>query len=618
MLKELIDLFNQGKYEKVESLCKSVSKKYKNNFLFCKLIGLTNLKINNYDESIHFFEKSINIKKDDFEVYLNCAIAYINKEEFKKSLIYLKKSLQLNSENEFIFNSLGIVYSKLEKYDQAINFYYKAILINKNFNEANYNIGIVFQKLNQFDKSEKYLERIDLTNYCNPDVFLYLAFAKRKLKKNKESIKILNNLLLKKKLIDICYYNIGLAHQSSNDHQQAIKYFDQAIKIKSDYYQAHNSIGYSFYKIKNFEKALQFYKKAIEIRPKYLIAYDNIAIIFRQNGEIKKAIKFYKKALNIDKNFNAASFGLSMCYLQTCDFEKGWHYYQWRLDGKFLKKEFNSRFNKPKFSDLKIIKDKIVLVIYEQGLGDTIQFCRYLKLLLNFSAKVIFQVQKPLFEIVKSLDKNIDIVTEIGNDLQYDFYCPLLDLPKLFKTTKNSIPSFESYISVKNSYTAKWKKNIDTHKFNIGISWQGGQSTIDEGRSFPLSQFSNIAKLKNINLISLQQNFGVEQINEFKKTYPITDFGNLLDKERNFLDTAGIIKNVDLVITSCTAIAHLAGSMGAKVWIVLKYMPDWRWFLNRDTTDWYPSMKIYRQPKLYDWKSVFQNIEQELKIVTKQ
>ena len=103
ILKDLVDLFNQGKYEKVESLCKSASQKYKNNFLFCKLIGLTYLKINNYYESIYYFEKIINIKKDDFEVYLNCAIAYINKEEFKKSLNYLQKSLQLNSENEFIF-----------------------------------------------------------------------------------------------------------------------------------------------------------------------------------------------------------------------------------------------------------------------------------------------------------------------------------------------------------------------------------------------------------------------------------------------------------------------------------------------------------------------------------
>ena len=233
-------------------------------------------------------------------------------------------------------------------------------------------------------------------------------------------------------------------------------------------------------------------------------------------------------------------------------------------------------------------------------------------MLLEKKANIIFLAPKSLKKILSSLDNNIKIIINLKNET-YDFVCPLIDLPMLFKTTVKSIPYPEPYFSLNNNLVLQWKKNLLNDKFNIGIVWQGSNSEVDRGRSFKLDYFKDISKLKNLNLISLQKNYGIEQLKDFKNNYYIRDFSDKLDLHNDFMDTAALIKSLDLIITPCTSIAHLAGALGAKVWILLKIDSDWRWLEKNETTNWYNSMKIYRQSKINNWQEVFNNVFNDLK-----
>jgi len=256
---------------------------------------------------------------------------------------------------------------------------------------------------------------------------------------------------------------------------------------------------------------------------------------------------------------------------------------------------------------------KTVLIHSEQGLGDTIQFCRYAKMVSDLGANVILEVQKPLVRLLKDLPGVSTSIAKGESLPEFDLHCPLLSLPLAFKTDLNSIPSEKSYLEAEAERVAYWKDRIKGDGLKIGIAWQGSYGTkVDVGRSFDLKLFKNIADLPNVQLISLQKGYGSEQLKNMPQGMQVMDLGEELDADGAFLDSAAVIINLDLVISSDTALAHLAGALGIKTWVALKYVPDWRWMLDRQDSPWYPSLKLYRQEKMDDWSTVFDQMQMDI------
>jgi len=228
----------------------------------------------------------------------------------------------------------------------------------------------------------------------------------------------------------------------------------------------------------------------------------------------------------------------------------------------------------------------------------------------DLGANVILEVQKPLVRLLKYLPGVSTLIAK-GDPLpEFDLHCPLLSLPLAFKTDLNSIPSAKSYLEAEAERVAYWKDRINGDGLKIGIAWQGSHGAkIDIGRSFELKLFKNIAALPNVKLISLQKGYGSEQLRNMPQGMQVMDLGEELDADGAFLDSAAVITNLDLVITSDTALAHLAGALGIKTWVALKYVPDWRWMLDRQDSPWYPSLKLYRQEKMDEWASVFDQMQ---------
>ncbi len=289
-------------------------------------------------------------------------------------------------------------------------------------------------------------------------------------------------------------------------------------------------------------------------------------------------------------------------------FEEGWKEYEWRKDRK--------DFGKRKFNKLLMpgvdIEGKEVLVFAEQGLGDALHFLRYIPMLKKKGCRVIFECGKemhPLLRNFKWIDEILERDINNAPDIKYDYEIPLLSLPKFFNTNNMNIPAEVPYLNADTMLKEKWAKFLQgSDKIKIGIVWAGNpKHTNDRHRSVLLKQFMPLLSIGDTHFYSLQKGFPVIQVKDYQLL--LTDLDDYLI---SFADTAAVIENLDLVITVDTSVAHLAGALGKETWVLIPYMPDWRWLLNGEKSKWYPSMKLYRQPAFGDWSSVFLDLKEDL------
>ena len=492
------------------------------------------------------------------------------------------ESIIQNYPNSFIlWNILGVSAYEIQKFDYAIMSYKKAISINPKYEHAYNNLGIILRHQGKLDSAIEAYEKA-ISN--KPDNALF-------------------------------YNNLGALFSEKGKNNEALEACKKAILLKSDYAEAYNNLGAVLRDQGKISEALEACKKAILLKSDYAEAYNNLGAVLRDQGKISEALEACKKAILIKTDYAEAYYSLSFSHNLKGDLENGFKLYEWRL----REKRFIARTPRKHliWDGKKSVLGKKFFVYEEQGLGDIIQFTRYLLLLKNKGAEVTFKVKHKMHALIKTLDEDI-ILVESDPDLNnIDFESPLMSLPYLFNTRLNTIPSMTSYLYADQEKIKSWSERLTKDSFKVGICWQGSKAKIDFGRSFPLKLFKDISKLPKIELISLHKGEGENQIKDI--SFDLTTLGDDFDAgEYAFEDTAAIMMNCDLIITSDTATAHLAGALGCPTWVALKKVPDWRWMLEQKDSPWYPSMKLYRQKQRENWNNVFQTIKEELELLITQ
>jgi hypothetical protein len=333
---------------------------------------------------------------------------------------------------------------------------------------------------------------------------------------------------------------------------------------------------------------------------------------------LDEALASFDQAISLKPDYSEAFWNKSIALLLKGDLDAGWPLYEWRWQPKEISLFAGKRnFSQPLWLGKEVLIGKTILLWAEQGLGDTIQFCRFARLVSDLGAKVVLEVPKPLVNLLNTLE-GVDHIVATGSALpEFDYQCPLMSLPLALKINLSVVSSQVPYLQAQDIRKIKWQHHIKNEGFKIAICWQGNSTTtLDIGRSFPVILFEEIAKINGVRLISLQKNSGLEQLRALPKDFTIEVLPEEFDSGENaFLDSIAVMTCVDLVITSDTSLAHVAGALGVKTWLPLKYVPDWRWLLDRDDSPWYPSLKLYRQKAIGDWSSVFKDIENDLKSV---
>jgi hypothetical protein len=319
----------------------------------------------------------------------------------------------------------------------------------------------------------------------------------------------------------------------------------------------------------------------------------------------------YARCIKLRPHHVDAHLNRSLTWLRQGNFALGWAEYEWRL----RKKNASARpptqpaWNGFSPSGLR------VLLNAEQGLGDTLQFIRYAALLKQRGATVIFECPEKLLKLL-ARTPGIDTLFAQGQEPpEHDLYSPLMSLPGLMGTTLESIPADVPYVHPDAGLVDYWRHELSPYpEFKVGINWQGNPGYAgDFHRSIPLRRLAPLATVPGVRLLSIQKCDGAEQISELGGEFAVVDLGGRFnDANGPFMDSAAVMKNLDLVITSDTAAAHLAGALGVPVWLILSAAPGWQWMSGREDSPWYPTMRLFRQPKLGDWPSVFRRIAGEL------
>ncbi|HYV36862.1 MAG TPA: hypothetical protein VE988_14230, partial [Gemmataceae bacterium] len=319
------------------------------------------------------------------------------------------------------------------------------------------------------------------------------------------------------------------------------------------------------------------------------------------------------EAVRLNPQFAEAYFNRATPRLLQGDFLGGWADYEWRWRRPAYPPP---PFRQPLW-DGSPLAGKTILLWAEQGLGDTFQFIRYAPLVKERGGNVIVACQAAVTRLLRSC-AGIDrlIAKENAAATDFDVYAPLMSLPAIFKTTLTTIPAAVPYLAADAKLVEHWREQLGSCAgLKIGIAWQGNpEYGNDRQRSLPLTCFEPLSRLAGVQLISLQKGPGIEQLQDVKGRWPIVDFTAKLDEAAGaFQDTAAIMSNLDLVISSDSAVAHLAGALGVPVWLALPWLPDFRWFVGRDDCPWYPTMRLFRQTQSGRWDDVFERIAQAVK-----
>lgn len=412
----------------------------------------------------------------------------------------------------------------------------------------------------------------------------------------------------------LCY--LGIALHDQRRYEDAIDAYRRALKIQPNFPIALNNLGNSLRYTGEIDEADRCFQAAIELKPDYVNAYKNRGTLHVWTGNVDLGLMWYEKALSFAPNEAELHRNLGVIYLLQGRFQEGWREYRWRWKVGDLHRP---KLNAPVW-DGSDLKGKAILLSVEQGLGDTLNFVRFARVLRERGAKTIVHCQPSLLAL---LQQSPELGPMYPNSLDFqtrlDTHCSLVDVADILNMDASSIPTYSNYIRPAEHLVRYWSERAlqvrsTPRALRVGINWQGNREhQADFFRSIPLKYFECLSEIPGIELYSLQSGFGVEQIAQWKGASPLKTFGSDVDKTSGaFMDTAAIMLQLDLIITSDTSTAHLAGAMGLPTWIALGFVPDWRWLLNRDDSPWYPSARLFRQPSLNNWSGTFRQIKTAL------
>jgi tetratricopeptide (TPR) repeat protein len=383
--------------------------------------------------------------------------------------------------------------------------------------------------------------------------------------------------------------------------EEAVAAYRDALRHKADLPDGYNNLGLALRQAGRLEEALVALRQATRQAPRDAVALGNLASVLKELGQPTAAEDCYRAALREHPDDPVLHLNLGVVLLLAGQFKAGWQEYEWRFRAGAVQIPTCSQ---PRWSGENLAGRRL-LIRAEQGMGDTIQFCRFVPMAAQ-RGEVVLEVQPRLRHLIGGVLDERQIVT-VGQPLPpFDVWCPLLSLPHVLGMEAPQ----PAYLSADADRVAAWRSRIGTHGRRIGIAWQGNPtSAAERGRSVPVREFLPLAQVPDVRLISLQKHDGLDQLASLPKELRIETLGDDFDSgPEAFLDAAAVMQCVDLVVTSDTSLAHLCGALGRPVWVALQHVPDWRWQLEGEACAWYPTMRLFRQPKRGDWASVFAQI----------
>jgi tetratricopeptide (TPR) repeat protein len=507
-------------------------------------------------------------------------------------------------------NLLGTIKAQRGQAGEAYRLITAALKVNPRAPDAWVNLGIVLHALK---RDQEALESFDKALQLKPgdaDALHQRANALVTLGRAQDALAAVDQVLSLIPRHPHARLNRGLALAALGRNEEALAEFDGALALSPGNPAAHYNRGISLFDVGRYEDAIAAYDSALSIAPDHVKGWNNRGLALQALNRHDEALASYSRALEIRKDYADARFNQALALLTIGDFRRGFEQYEWRWRRTGMPAHGRG-YGRPLWLGEYPLQRHTILLHAEQGLGDTIQFARYVPLLARAGAKVVLEVQPQLAPLLGRLAGAAAVVAR-GEPLPpFDVHCPLGSLPLALKTEPATIPAEGPYLSADDARIAKWRARIEAlERPGVALAWSGNAQHInDRNRSIPLSCLAPLWSAASVRFIGIQRELRGEDAEVLAREPRVTQIGAELD---DFADTAAVIALVDLVISVDTSVAHLAGAMGRPVWVLLPFSPDWRWTLAGESSRWYPTARLFRQPSLGDWDSVIERLRGEL------
>lgn len=530
----------------------------------------------------------------------------------KEAETILRRAAALNPKVAAVQNNLGNAVKAQGRVEESLVNYHRAIELDPNYIDALNNRGNVYVELERPEEALVDYERALALKPNDANTLLKTAKILFELRRFEDALVRTDRALALEKNSTEAWMRSGNILSQLNRHREALESYDKVLaRDPGNILCAVNRSG-ALNALGRPEEALEGLDRALAQMPDDAGAMNNKATILKSLGRLDDALTTYRNALARNPDDADTRSNFAMTLLLAGDLEAGWAAFEhrWRKKsnaGKRPELPFPEWRGEP-------LQGRSILVFAEQGLGDIVQFSRYLPLLQDRGADVGFLVSNRVHKILGASFPGIRFFNDVQqvHTTSFDFSCAMMSLPLHFKTRLDSIPGDVPYLKSSPERVAHWRSRIGEQGFKVGICWQGNPFVaIDAGRSFPLEAFAPLAAIPGVRLISLQKNEGVEQLKQCP--FAIETLGDEFDAGRDaFADSLAAMQSLDLIIAPDTSIAHVAGACGRPVWVALKHVPDWRWMLGREDSPWYPTVRLFRQTTADDWQDVFLRMRDEL------
>ena len=621
-VRKCLDLLDSRKTEEAKNLCMAVLARAPKLVFANHARGLVAMQEGRFGEAETYLRKAIEADPDNAEYLSNLAGAILNQDRIDEAIALYERAISIDKENRAA--RIGLANALHEKNDPeaSVAYFEDAVKREPNAPGPLSHLGRALIEARRFNEAvATILKSLELQINFAPS-HTALGEALHAMEMYNEAVESHKTAILLDPQDTYAHNKIADTYLKLNRIQEAHEHLLRVIEIAPKDPNGYVKLGSSYFSTGDrFDDAMRMFNQALALDPKHALTYNNIGAIQHDHGDSEEAIENFRKALAIRPNYPTAKHNLALTLLLQGQFEEGWECHESRLVTKeraHVYRLIHKLFELiPKWDGKSSLAGKYILLMHEQGFGDSIQFLRYARLVMDQGARVAVHVKNPLYRLFQSFTPEITLVRESDPLPPCDCSYVLMSLPYAMQThTVDNIPRYpDGYLAADPILAATWREKINAmsrseRNLRIGIVWGGNpEHGNDCHRSIALDTFKQLFDLPNMEFYSLQKGKPLEGLKALPGDLPVFNLG---DDCQDFADTAAAISNLDLVISVDTSVVHLAGAMGHPTWVLLPHIPDWRWLNEREDSPWYPGMRLFRQPAISDWDSVLKRVGEEL------
>jgi len=577
-------------------------------------LGVALERTGRVEEARIAFSRAIALNPRNAEAHHNLGILESAAGRHHEALASIERALALQPNQPALHGNRGMELLALGRADEALASFELALALASEDPRAHHNRGLALVSLKRVADALESFERALALDPAAAATHLWHGKTCLELGRPGEALASIERARELAPLEFIADLERGVALAQLERNEEALASFDAALSADPRSHEAANNRGAVLLRLFRPAEAHADFANAIALSPEFIEPRINAGIALRGLGRFSEALESLDHALALRPEDPTATWCKALIKLGRGELREGWPLYEARLQVEPGRRLVRS-FTEPRWTGHEPLAGRTLLVHAEQGLGDTLQFCRYLPGLEELGARVVFEVQPVLMRLLSSLAMRGTLIAR-GDPLpQFDLEIPLGSLPLALGTELDTIPAGVPYLHVDPAAAERWAKRLaELPGLRVGINWQGNPEAEKlaalEARSFPLAAVAPLARVPGVSLVSLQKGAGAGERSQVEFGGNIAQLTDpmYMGPEEIAEETAAILKGLDLVITADTALAHLAGALGVRVWVALQAVPDWRWLIGRDDSPWYPTMQLFRQRTPGDWPEVFERL----------